>query len=108
LHHEIEQARETFTHSSQSAKNKIVKEELLTKEFFTTFKSRTNNGDIAELYTTASWDSPVHEEAHTTDSDQEILRELRRYYVWLYSEKPSLDNEAPIKALRERPLHRVT
>jgi hypothetical protein len=24
--------------------------------------------------------------------------------VWLYSEKPSLDNEAPIKALRERPL----
>jgi hypothetical protein len=104
LHHEIEQARKTFTHSSQSAKNKIVQEELLTKEFFTTFKSRTNNGDIAELYTTASWDSPVHEEAHTTDFDQEILRELRRYYVWLYSEKPSPDNEAPIKALRERPL----
>jgi hypothetical protein len=24
--------------------------------------------------------------------------------VWLYSEKPSLDNEAPIKAIRERPL----
>jgi hypothetical protein len=24
--------------------------------------------------------------------------------VWLYSEKPSLDNEAPIKTLRERPL----
>jgi hypothetical protein len=24
--------------------------------------------------------------------------------VWLYSEKASLDNEAPIKALRERPL----
>jgi hypothetical protein len=74
------------------------------KRIFTTFKSRTNNGDIAELYTTASWDSPVHEESHTTDSDQEILRELRRYYVWLYSEKPSLDNETPIKALRERPL----
>jgi hypothetical protein len=73
LHTEIEQARKTFTHSSQSAKNKIVKEELLTKEFFTTFKSRTNNGDIAELYTTAPWDSPIHEEAHTTDSDQEIL-----------------------------------
>jgi hypothetical protein len=111
LHTEIEQARKTFTHSSQSAKNKIVKEELptkeeelLTKEFFTTFESRTNNGDIVELYTTASWGSPVHEEAHTTDSDQEILRELRRYYVWLYSEKPSLDNEAPFKALRERPL----
>jgi hypothetical protein len=73
LHHEIEHARKTFKHSSQSAKNKIVKEELLTKQFFTIFKSRTNNWDIAELYTTASWDSPVHEEAHTTDSDQEIL-----------------------------------
>jgi hypothetical protein len=69
LHAEIEQARKTFTNSSQSAKNKIVKEELLTKEFFTTFKSRTNNGDITELYITASWDTPVHEEAHTTDSD---------------------------------------
>jgi hypothetical protein len=77
---------------------------LLTKEFFTTFKSRTNNGDIAELYITTSWDAPEHDEVHTTDSDQEILRELRRYYVWLYSAKPSLDNEAPIKALRERPL----
>eukprot|EP00962_Isochrysis_galbana_P019869 scaffold5791_cov117-Isochrysis_galbana.AAC.1 len=79
-------------------------EELLTKEFFTTFKSRTNNGDIAELYTTASWDDPVHNQDNTTESDKGILKELRKYYSWLYSEKPSLENEAPLKTLRDRPL----
>eukprot|EP00962_Isochrysis_galbana_P040833 scaffold14854_cov129-Isochrysis_galbana.AAC.12 len=76
----------------------------LTKEFFTTFKSRTNNGDIAELYTTASWDDPVHNQDNTTESDKGILKELRKYYSWLYSEKPSLENEAPLKTLRDRPL----
>jgi hypothetical protein len=73
-----------------------------------TFKSHTNNGDIAELYTTASWDSPVHEEAHTTDSDQEILRELRRYDVWLHSEKPSLDNEPRLRHSGRDLFNRVT
>eukprot|EP00962_Isochrysis_galbana_P015234 scaffold4369_cov149-Isochrysis_galbana.AAC.1 len=96
--------RKTFSHSTQSAKNKIAREELLTKEFFTTFKSRTNNGDIAELYTTASWDNPIHDQDNTTDSDKGILKELRKYYSWLYGEKPSLENEAPLKTLRDRPL----
>jgi len=50
LHEELINTRKTFSHSTHSAKNKIAQEELLTKEFFTTFKSRTNNGDIAELY----------------------------------------------------------
>jgi hypothetical protein len=49
LHNEIEQARATFSHTTQTAKNNTAKEELLTKEFFSTFKSRTNNGDIAEI-----------------------------------------------------------
>jgi hypothetical protein len=72
--------------------------------FFFTFKSRTNNGDIAEIYKTESWDAPQHEENNTTNNDCIILRELRKYYAWLHSEKPSLDNEAPLKALRDRPL----
>jgi hypothetical protein len=104
LHNEIEQARATFSHATQTAKNNTAKEELLTKEFFSTFKSSTNNGDIAEIYNTESWDPPQHEEKNTTDNDRIILRELLKYYAWLYSEKPSLDNEAPLKALRDRPL----
>jgi thymidylate synthase len=79
LHEEVEQARKTFSHSTQTAKNKTAKEELLTKEFFSTFKSRTNNGDIAELYTTDTWDAPEHNENKTTDSDNLILKELRKY-----------------------------
>jgi hypothetical protein len=101
LHNKIEQARATFSHTTQKAKNKTAKEELLTKGFFSTFKSRTNNGDIAEIYKTESWDAPQHEENNTNDKDRIILRELRKYYAWLYSEKPSLDNEAPLKALRD-------
>jgi hypothetical protein len=104
LHNEIEQARATFSHTTQTAKNNTAKEELLTKDFFFTFKSRKNNGDIAEIYKTESWDAPQHEESNTTNNDRIILRELRKYYAWLYSEKPSLDNEAPLKALRDRPL----
>jgi thymidylate synthase len=50
LHNKIEQARATFSHTTQTAKNNTAKEELLTKECFSTFKSRTNNGDIAEIY----------------------------------------------------------
>jgi hypothetical protein len=99
LHNEIEQARANFSHTTQTAKNNTAKEELLTKEFFPTFKSRTNNGDIADIYKTESWDAPQHEENNTTDNDRIILRELRKYYAWLYSEKPSLDNDAPLKAL---------
>jgi hypothetical protein len=34
LHNEIEQARATFSHTTQTAKNNTAKEELLTKEFF--------------------------------------------------------------------------
>eukprot|EP00962_Isochrysis_galbana_P015158 scaffold4357_cov113-Isochrysis_galbana.AAC.14 len=104
LHEELIHARKNFSHSTQSAKNKIAKEELLTKEFFTTFKSRTNNGDIAELYITPSWDEPTHDQDNTTESDKGILKELRKYYSWLYSEKPSLENEAPLKTLKDRPL----
>jgi len=84
LHEELTNARKNFSHSTHSAKTKIAQEELLTKEFFTTFKSRTNNGDIAELYTTASWDDPVHNQDNTTESDKGILKELRKYYSWLY------------------------
>jgi hypothetical protein len=42
LHNEIEQARATFSHTTQAAKNNTAKEELLTEAFFSTFKSRTN------------------------------------------------------------------
>jgi hypothetical protein len=104
LNEELAQTRKEFSHTAHSAKNKMAKEELLTKDFFSFFKSSTNNGDIAELYTTASWDTPVHDPAGTTDNDQDILRELSKYYAWLYSEKPSINNEAPLKALRDRAL----
>jgi hypothetical protein len=97
LHNEIEEARANFSHTTQTDKNNTAKEELLTKEFFSTFKSRTNNGDIAGIYKTEPWDAPQHGENNTTDNDRIILRELRKYYAWLYSEKPSLDNEAPLK-----------
>eukprot|EP00962_Isochrysis_galbana_P040473 scaffold14670_cov108-Isochrysis_galbana.AAC.1 len=75
---------------------------------------------IAELYTTASWDNPIHDQDNTTDSDKGILNKgtpeilpnlptcpcrfhgqftLRVSYLsysWLfYGEKPSLENEAP-------------
>jgi hypothetical protein len=104
LHEQLEEARQTFSHTTHSAKRKMAQEELLTKEFFTTFKSRTNNGDIAEIYKTATWDAPAHAEDNTTENDSEILRELRKYYAWLYSEKDSIDNEAPLRVLRDRPL----
>jgi exonuclease III len=104
LNEELEHARKEFAHSSRTAKTKAAKEEILTKEFFASFKSRTNNGDIAELYITPTWEDPTHDQEITTDNDRIILRELRKYYSWLYSEKPSEENEAPLKALRERPL----
>jgi hypothetical protein len=50
LNEELEHARGEFAHSSRTAKRKAAKDEILTKEFFASFKSRTNNGDIAELY----------------------------------------------------------
>jgi hypothetical protein len=56
LNEELEQARKEFAHTTKSARTKAAREELLTKEFFSSFKSRTNNGDIAELYTTPSWE----------------------------------------------------
>eukprot|EP00962_Isochrysis_galbana_P031602 scaffold10291_cov146-Isochrysis_galbana.AAC.6 len=65
---------------------------------------KTHTTMRAELYTTASWDDPVHNQNNTTESDKGILKELRKYYSWLYSEKPSLENEAPLKTLRDRPL----
>eukprot|EP00962_Isochrysis_galbana_P033868 scaffold11400_cov134-Isochrysis_galbana.AAC.8 len=60
--------------------------------------------DIAELYITPSWDEPTHDQDNTTESDKGILKELRKYYSWLYSEKPSLENEAPLKTLKDKPL----
>jgi hypothetical protein len=54
LNEELEHARKEFVHSSRTAKTKAAKEEILSKEFFASFKSRTNNGDIAELY--IPWD----------------------------------------------------
>jgi hypothetical protein len=103
LNEELEQARVSFSHNAHSAQQKAAREELLTKEFFSSFKSRTNNGDIAELYTTATWEAPEHDLASTTGNDASVIRELRKYYVWLYCEKPTI-NEASFKARRERPL----
>jgi hypothetical protein len=99
LNEKLAQSRANFSHTAHTAK-----EELLTQEFFSSFKSCTNNGDMAELFTTDTWDTPTHNPANTTDKDASILEELRKYYAWLYSEKPSINNEAPLKALRDRPL----
>jgi hypothetical protein len=41
-------------HTQPNSQQKAAGEKLLTKEFISSFKSRTNNGDIAELYTTAT------------------------------------------------------
>jgi hypothetical protein len=60
--------------------------------------------ETLQRYKTASWDDPNHAEDNTTEKDHEILRELRKYYAWLYGDKPSLENETPLRALRERPL----
>jgi hypothetical protein len=104
LNEELEKVRVSFSHNANSAQQKAAREELLTTEFFSSFKSRTNDGDIAELYTTATWEAPEHDPASTTENDVSITKELRKYYVWLYSENPTENNEAPLKVLRERPL----
>jgi hypothetical protein len=94
----------SFSHNAHTAQQKAAREELLTKEFFSSFKSRTNNGYIAEIYTTATWAALEHDPASTTENDVFIIKELRKYYIWLYSEKPTENNEAPLEVLRERPL----
>jgi hypothetical protein len=101
LNEELEKVRVSFFHNAHSAQRKSAREELLTKDFFSSFKSRTNNGDIAELYTTATWEAPEYDPASTTQNDVSIIKELHKYYVWLCSEKPTENNEAPLKVLRD-------
>jgi hypothetical protein len=62
------------------------------QKFFKQFMPKLSNGDINEVHTTPNWDERNTKGAVVT-SDTGVLRELRSYYVWLFSEKES-DEEA--------------
>jgi hypothetical protein len=105
---DLEAAKAGRQANIKAASYKVAGEERLDKKFFKKFRPKLSNGDINEVHTTPNWDEP-NTKGTVVTSDTGVLRELRSYYVWLFSEKES-DEEASeilLAHLRKHPFWRI-
>eukprot|EP00967_Tisochrysis_lutea_P122505 scaffold202796_cov27-Tisochrysis_lutea.AAC.1 len=101
---ELVEARSKIPIKDLPLHGQLRREELHSKEFFAQLKPRRWKANITELFRTRNWDRPEQSEHETANSDREIRRELRGYYVWLYSPKATQRVPEIETVLTERPL----
>jgi exonuclease III/sulfur relay (sulfurtransferase) DsrC/TusE family protein len=83
--------------------DRAAQAEMSTKKFHKQFRNRLSTHEITSLHITPSWNLPQLKEG-VANSNETILRELTKYYKWLFQAKPSFNADRLLKLLSDDPI----